>query len=85
MYTMNIGYGSISVYDSVRHDLLFDTNTNACYFEAYGIKYNVKLNAEHIKNITQNKQIWVILTQQPPSKINNDFKFKASDMTFIFI
>ena len=85
MCNINIGYGSIIVYDSVRHDLLFDKNTKACYFEAYGVKYNVKLNTEHIKNITQNKQIWVILTQQPPSKINKDFKFKASDITFIFI
>jgi hypothetical protein len=39
---MIIGYGSRSVYDSIRNDLFFDETTNSAYFEAFGRKYTIK-------------------------------------------
>ncbi len=66
---MDIGYGSVSVYDSIRHKLIRD-GPNDAYFVANNRKYRIKLNANHIYHILNNKKIWVTLTQLPPSRID---------------
>jgi hypothetical protein len=53
---MNIGYGSISSYDSIRYDLFFDETNNVGFFEAFGHKYDIKLNDDYVKIIKQNKK-----------------------------
>lgn len=75
---MNIGYGSISVYDSIRHQLFFDKKNNIAFFEAYGYKYNIKLNDEYIENIFQNKKIWITLSQLPPTQISKNTIFEPT-------
>jgi hypothetical protein len=82
---MNIGYGSISVYDSIRYDLFFDENTNSGYFKAFGRKYSVKLNDEYIKTITQNKKIWITLTQQYSRLISPNSEFNENEATINII
>ena len=62
---MNIGYGSISIYDSIRYDLFLDKPTNTAFFVAFGKKYNIKLNDMYINLVTQNKKLWITLTQLP--------------------
>ena len=61
-------YGSISVYDSIRHDLFFDKSTNTGYFEAFGKKYSIHLN-DYTIHIAHNKKLWVILSKRSPSQI----------------
>lgn len=80
---MSIGYGSISVYDSIRYDLFFDETTNSAYFEAFNNKYTIKLNDSYITTIKQNKKIWITLTQQAPSLINSNTEF--NDITIRII
>ena len=46
---MNIGFASISIYNSVRYNLFYDKNTNLVYFIYTNKKYNIKLNNEFIK------------------------------------
>ena len=75
---MNIGFGSISSYDSIRHDLFFDTASNTAFFTAFGQKYTIKLSDEYINIIAQNKKIWITLTQLPPSKIFKTTKFEPT-------
>jgi hypothetical protein len=82
---MSIGYGSISIYDSIRHDLFFDKTTNSAYFNAFGHKYTIKLNDNYITNINQNKKIWITLTQQAPRFINSDTEFNENDITIRII
>jgi len=82
---MFIGYGSVSSYDSVRHDLFFNETTNSAYFEGFGREYTIKLNDSYITNIKQNKKIWITLTQQPPTFINSNTKFSENDITIIYI
>ena len=58
---MEIGYGSVSVYDSLRHTLYFDNINKAYFFDCGKKKYSIKLNSETINNIMNNKKILVIL------------------------
>lgn len=82
---MSIGYGSITSYDSIRHDLFFDETTSSAYFEASGRKYIVKLNNFYITNIKQNKKIWITLTQQMPRFISSNTEFNENDITVCII
>jgi hypothetical protein len=72
---MWIGYGSVSVYDSIRHDLFFNRTTNCAYFEVSGRKYTIKLTDIYLRYIQQNKLLWVTLTQHPPSAIHSNTQF----------
>lgn len=75
---MNIGYGSVSAYDSIRHDLYLDKTSGLAYFVAGKKRYDIKLSDDTVKLVKQNKKkIWITLTQLPPSKINEDSKFEC--------
>jgi hypothetical protein len=66
---MNIGYGSVSSYDSIRYDLFYDKQNNVAYFNTLIKKYTMKLNNECTISISNGKKIWITLSQEPPSKI----------------
>jgi hypothetical protein len=76
---MNIGYGSISSYDSVRYDLFFDETLNSAYFEGVDRKYIVKLNYVHVAHIKQNKKLWITLSNLPPKHISSKTVFTEKD------
>lgn len=78
---MFIGYGSISIFHSVRYDLFFNETTNSAYFEAFGRKYTIKLNDSYITIIKQNKKIWITLTQKWPGFIDSNTEFNENDIT----
>ena len=82
---MFIGYGSVSRYDSVRHELYFDETTNEAYFKSFGRIYTIKLNDSYITNIKQNKKIWITLFKQPRTSINPNTKFSENDITIDYI
>lgn len=82
---MFIGYGSISVFDSIRYELHLDETTNSAYFEAFGRKYTIKLNNSYIEIIKQNKKIWITLTQQPSRFIQLNAEFNENNTTIRII
>ena len=69
---MEIGFGSVSIYDSLRYPLYFDNTYNAYFTDAKHIKYNIKLNNEYIKLINQNKRLWIVLTNETPREITEN-------------
>jgi hypothetical protein len=75
---MNIGYGSVSSYDSIRYDLFFDSEKSSAFFKCFGKTYNIKLPENYIGIINANKKIWITLTQLAPSKITNTTIFEPS-------
>ena len=58
---MEIGYGCVSIYDSLRYTLYFDNINKAYFFDCTKKKYSITLNSETINNIINNKKISVIL------------------------
>ena len=46
---MEIGYGYVSMYDSLRYTLYLDNTYNAHFTDVNHIKYNIKLNNKYIK------------------------------------
>lgn len=66
---MEIGYGSVSAYDSLRYTLYLDSTNTAFFTDAANKKYIIKLNNEHIQLINQHKKLWITLTQLSPGKI----------------
>lgn len=66
---MEIGYGSVSVYDSIRYSLYFDSEKNAFFTTTDGKKYVIYLNNKHVSMINQNKKLWIILSQLTPAQI----------------
>ena len=70
---MQIGYGSVSVYDSIRYDLYLDTNTNKAFFiDVVGKQYIIQLNDEYIQFINRHKKLWVTLTNLTPTQIKEN-------------
>ena len=61
MNIINIGYGSQSVFHSLRHDLFFDKLSNIAYFSTGLKKYSIRLNDECLNAIKNHKKIWVTL------------------------
>lgn len=82
---MNIGFGSISVYDAIKYNLFFDETTNSAYFEAFDHQYSIKLDNKYIEIINQNKKIWITLTRQVPRLITPNFKFDENEVTIEII
>jgi len=74
---MEIGYGSVSAYDSLRYRLYFDVNI-AYFTDAINNKYIIKLDDKYIQLINKNKKIWITLSQLSPKQIsdNNISEFK---------
>ena len=74
---MEIGYGSVSAYDSLRYKLYFDDNM-AYFIDTRNNKYLIKLDNKYIQRINKNKKIWTILSQLSPKQIsdNNISEFK---------
>jgi len=68
---MIIGCASVSLYDLVRFNLNFDTNADVVYFNSHDHRYNIKLNAECLDYISQNKKFWITLTDVPPGKYHD--------------
>ena len=83
--TMSIGYGSISVYDSIRYELFFDETNNSAYFQAFGRKYTIKLNDDILQKIGQNNKIWITLSQQCPRLISPNTEFNENDISIRII
>jgi hypothetical protein len=79
-----IGYGSVSIYDSLRYDLFLNKKNNA-YFSAHKQKYIIKLNDNIIKEINTNKRIWVTLSDKSPSQIkeNDTIIFSSLHIKFL--
>ena len=48
---MEIGYGSISIFDSIRYKLYFDGTDKAFFLDVVGKKYLITLNIGTIKNM----------------------------------
>jgi hypothetical protein len=73
---MNIGYGSISIYDSLRYNLIYDDGI-VYFIDNSKTKYTIKLPQEYIQYINGGSKIWVSLSRRTPKEIeeNNITKF----------
>ena len=69
---MEIGYGSISIFDSIRYKLYFDGTDKAFFLDVVGKKYLITLNIGTINNILNNKRIWITLTEKSPREISEE-------------
>jgi len=77
---MNIGYASISTYDSFKYDLFFDKQTNMAYFDAFGRKNSVILSDGCVANIMPDKKIWIIMSNKPISSFTPNTQFNENEM-----
>lgn len=75
---MEIGFGSVSDYDSIRYPLYLDNTNKAFFTDAPGKKYSVQLDDKYLQIINQNKKIWIILSNKSHREIkeNNITRFE---------
>ena len=69
---MEIGYGYVSMYDSLRYTLYLDNTYNAHFTDVNHIKYNIKLNNKYIKLINQKTKLLIVLTNKTPREITDN-------------
>lgn len=85
---MNIGYGSVSIYDSIRHPLYYE-NKQIAYFDVQNKRYKIKLEQKHIKAIENGKNLDVVLSKLTPREIEDNSNhghpviFKSPTITIV--